>query len=269
MLSCMTTDWTALTDEFTARGYAVAKQLFGADEVDLLNRHFEDIHREQPAGHYHHASHEEAAGDMLAEYPRVMNPHRFSDTARRFLTDNRMATLLGAFFGEEPLGVQTMFYYKPPGSRGQKMHQDQFYLQVAPGTCIAAWVALDYVDMRNGGLIVVPFTNTMNIDCRNVGKPGSYDPDGTAIPVPAGYHGESPVLEPGDTLFFNGSLIHGSGSNKTAERWRRSFICHYVGESCKTISKFYHPLVRMDGTDVEREETTAGGPCGAFVGAAH
>ena len=37
-------------------------------------------------------------------------------------------------------------------------------------------------------------------------------------------------MEPGDTLFFDGKTIHGSDANRTADRWRRSFICHYVGK---------------------------------------
>ena len=32
-------------------------------------------------------------------------------------------------------------------------------------------------------------------------------------------------------LFFDGKTIHGSYNNQTADRWRRSFICHYVGQN--------------------------------------
>ena len=37
-------------------------------------------------------------------------------------------------------------------------------------------------------------------------------------------------MAPGDALFFDGKVIHGSYMNKTDDRWRRSFICHYMGE---------------------------------------
>ena len=37
--------------------------------------------------------------------------------------------------------------------------------------------------------------------------------------------------KPGDTLFFDGKVIHGSYMIKTNDRWRRSFICHYMGEN--------------------------------------
>lgn len=195
----------------------------------------------------------------------------YDETSRAYLCHPSTTAVLRALFEEEPLAVQSMLYFKPPGSRGQAMHQDQFYLQVRPGTCIAAWTALDPADRRNGGMIMVPLTQELDIDCRKASKEGagSYGPNALAIPVPEGYRGEAPELAAGDTIFFNGSLLHGSGRNTTTDRWRRSFICHYVGESCTTISEAYHPLVRMDGVDVVREKTTDGGPCGAWVGAAH
>ena len=38
--------------------------------------------------------------------------------------------------GREPYAAQTMFYFKPPGARGQALHQDQTPLRVQPGTCL-------------------------------------------------------------------------------------------------------------------------------------
>jgi ectoine hydroxylase-related dioxygenase (phytanoyl-CoA dioxygenase family) len=65
----------------------------------------------------------------------------------------------------------------------------------------------------------------------------------------------------GDVLFFNGSVVHGSGPNKTTDRFRRAFICHYAGESAEKIARFYDVL-RMDGTPLVLDESTGGGPCG-------
>ena len=63
---------------------------------------------------------------------------------------------LTGLLGREPYAVQTMIYFKPPGARGQALHQDNYYLRVQPGTCIAAWMALDTCDEANGCLQVVP-----------------------------------------------------------------------------------------------------------------
>ena len=77
-------------------------------------------------------------------------------------------------------------------------------------------------------------------------------------------------MEPGDTLFFDGSVIHGSGPNRSKGRFRRSFIGHYAAGSLEKISKFYLPLVKMDGTDSEVEVNKGGGACGQdWQGAVH
>ncbi|MER5469912.1 phytanoyl-CoA dioxygenase family protein [Streptomyces sp. NPDC002685] len=74
-------------------------------------------------------------------------------------------------------------------------------------------------------------------------------------------------MEPGDVLFFNGSLVHGSGPNRSADRFRRSFIGHYVGRSTRRIGGFYGTLT-MDGAPVALPESEGAGPCGTDFPAA-
>ena len=94
--------------------------------------------------------------DPLFQYPRVMQPHRFNGRVRDFTLHAPVIERLRAFFGEEPAAAQSMFYFKPPGARGQALHQDNFYLLVQPGTCIAAWTAIDDCDADNGAMMIVP-----------------------------------------------------------------------------------------------------------------
>lgn len=253
-----------MQQEFASVGFCFARGLF-ADRVDEINEHFATIHQRGVDGRYEP---DREAEDPLDRYPRVMHPHRYDDQARAWMVDEGIMDVLAALFGEEPLAAQAMYYFKAPGSRGQSLHQDQFYLQVTPGTCIAAWIALDRVDHENGGLMVVPHTHDASIDCSKVGRPGSYN-GGPSIPIPDGKRAIVADMEAGDVLFFNGSLIHGSGPNRSTDRWRRAFIGHYVGESCGTISKGYLPLVDRHGNDVTRDATSDGGPCGLTVKSAH
>jgi len=58
--------------------------------------------------------------------------------ALRYLLDDRLEDVLTDLFGEEPLAAQSMLYFKPPGAKGQALHQVNFYLKVEPGICIAA-----------------------------------------------------------------------------------------------------------------------------------
>jgi ectoine hydroxylase-related dioxygenase (phytanoyl-CoA dioxygenase family) len=171
---------------------------------------------------------------------------------------------LGDLLGEEALAAQSMFYYKPPGARGQALHQDNFYLKVEPGTCIAAWVAIDPADQENGGMVVVPKSQNEPIYCPHEADPAvSFTRH--EVDVPEGMSAVPVDLEPGDVLFFNGSVIHGSYPNTSKTRFRRSFICHYAGKSVCKISNFYNPLYRADGSVVTVEANPWGGPCGEEV----
>ncbi len=260
----------AVRKDFEAQGFALCRGMYDADEVATLREHFDTMHREHVPGYYEPPSGLDAGDDILKRYPRVMNPHRFSPLARTFMTLPRVSAVLERLLGEPALAAQSMFYFKPPGARGQVIHQDQFYLQVKPGTCIAAWAALDRSDRGNGGMVVVPHTQDMEIDCSKLGGPGSYDAGAKPVRIPPGYKGVAAEMEAGDMLFFNGSLLHGSARNRSSDRWRRAFICHYAGCSCDTISQGYLPLVDMAGRDVMRGATGDGGPCGSgWGGAAH
>src|SRR5690606_6735987 len=93
--------------------------------------------------------------DPLKRYPRVMHPHRFNETAKKYMLHQPVFDVLRDLYEEEPIAAQSMYYYKPPGSRGQALHQDNFYLKVEPGNCIAAWTAVERADEDNGCLLVV------------------------------------------------------------------------------------------------------------------
>ncbi|MGW2339588.1 phytanoyl-CoA dioxygenase family protein [Streptomyces sp. NPDC001661] len=263
-------DTTAFHERFRSRGYAIARGLLDPAETRELAEEFMGLQASGPVpGHFEpEPQPADGAVDPLLAYPRVMQPHRFNDLARRRLLDPRLAGILEGLFGEEPLAAQSMFYFKPPGARGQALHQDNFYLRVEPGTCIAAWVALDHIDRDNGGLEVVPGTHLMDLFCPEEAD-ASVSFAREYVPPPPGLVPEPVDMEPGDVLFFNGTLVHGSGPNRTADRFRRSFICHYVGRSTEHIAGYYG-LLTMDGQVVEAQESTGGGPCGTeFAPAPH
>ena len=156
------------------------------------------------------------------------------------------------------LAAQSMFYFKPPGARGQALHQDNFYLRVEPGTCVAAWIACDVIDRENGGLEVVPGTHRMDLFC-----PEEADAEVSFareyVPPPPGLAAVPVDMSPGDVLFFNGSLVHGSQPNRTADRFRRSFIGHYVGRSAERIGSYYRTLT-MSGDPVPLRGERGRGP---------
>lgn len=254
--------------DFDQNGFVVVRGLFTTAEIDELCAEFAALHAAGPVpGHFEpRATETGGPSDPLDTYPRVMHPHRINEMSLRRLLDPRLRKILEALLGEEVLAAQSMFYFKPPGARGQALHQDNFYLRVEPGTCAAAWIACDAIDRENGGLEVVPGTHHMDLFC-----PEEADAELSFareyVPPPPGLAAVPVDMTPGDVLFFNGSLVHGSGPNHSADRFRRSFIGHYVGRSTHHIGGHYRTLT-MSGEPVALPESEGAGPCGTEFPAA-
>jgi hypothetical protein len=79
--------------------------------------------------------------------------------------------------------------------------------------------------------------------------------------LPKGISPLNVVLEPGDTLFFNGSLIHGSTKN-SSQIFRKSLVTHFAPRSCEQSYMLDGHLYARDGEIVERIQSPEGGPCG-------
>ncbi|HEU5317188.1 MAG TPA: phytanoyl-CoA dioxygenase family protein [Chloroflexota bacterium] len=259
----------AALERYARDGFVVAKSLFSKEETEGLRDHYMRLRLQGsytgdfagvPTGQT-----VDPKPDPLVKYPRMIHMHRWDEVSLRWLVDARIGTALRELCGVDPFAVQTMIYFKPAGARGQAMHQDQFYLRVQPGTCMAAWMALDPCDEDNGCMKVVPGTQNLPVLCTERANTVESFTD-TTVPIPPGKKIVPVRMDPGDVFFFNGSLIHGSGPNFSADRFRRSLIGHYITGDAAQVSKFYHPVLRMDGSVVDLGVSERGGPCGRWVG---
>ena len=252
--------------QFEREGYLILRQLFSPAEISEIRDTFmaENAAGPVPGLSDGHASTDPA--DPLAFYPRMMHPHAHPELsvgplARRYMLDRRLHPVLRVLLGKEPVAVQSMFYFKPPQARGQELHQDNFYLRVKPGTCMAAWVAVDDVDAENGGMKVVPGSHRLDVFCpQKADMRVSFTSD--YVPIPDGMHAEHVDMKAGDVLFFNGSLIHGSTPNTSLDRFRRSLIFHYVPRDSQELAHWYRHPMTFDEQVLEIPAAVGGGPCG-------
>ena len=263
---------------FIDHGYCVVEGLFSTAEIDEIEAFFEDFKANGPRifdlGSDLRGSYEEA--DPKKYQLRALHPHRHSKKAQDWMLHPRVGEVLEELLGRTALGVQSMYYFKPPGGMGQGMHQDNMYLLSRPATCFAAWTAIDAADVENGCLWIVPGSHRDDLICPEkdeekwlnadtpYGTPHITRFPRTEKPVPV-------TVPRGATMFFGGNLIHGSGPNRTKDRFRRTFIGHYIDEASDEVAKFYHPVLNMAGEVVSNVAMTAGGgPCGdGWQGAAH
>jgi ectoine hydroxylase-related dioxygenase (phytanoyl-CoA dioxygenase family) len=253
--------------QFDSEGYTVVRGVFSPMEIAELVSHYMEIRRQ--------GAHEgDFAGvpiggddnipDPLQQYPRMIHMHRWDGKSLNWMLDDRINTIMTALLDKSPYAVQTMLYFKPPGARGQGLHQDQYYLRVQPGTCMAAWLPLDDCDEANGCMQVVPGSHLLPLLC-TVPSDTTQSFTDVMVPVPEGMEVKPVIMKAGDMFFFNGQMIHGSYPNTSSDRFRRSLIGHYIVGDAEKVAKYYHPVLRMDGSEVELGISKSGGQCGVWV----
>ncbi|GHO79155.1 protein involved in biosynthesis of mitomycin antibiotics/polyketide fumonisin [Ktedonobacter sp. SOSP1-85] len=248
---------------FDENGYVVARALFDSQEVDRLREHYMEL-RAQGAHPGDMVGVDTASSDPLKRFPRMIHMHHWDETSLSWLLEPRLNEVLTGLLEREPYAVQTMLYFKPAGARGQALHQDQYFLRARPGTCMAAWLALDDCDEANGCMQVIPGSHTWPLLCTTQADTKNSFTDVT-VPLPEGQEVQPIVMQAGDVLFFNGTLVHGSYPNTSSDRFRRSLIGHYISGEAEQASQFMKPILRMDGSEVDLEASLPGGPCGVWV----
>jgi phytanoyl-CoA hydroxylase len=247
---------------YQENGYVVVEGLFSRDEAAGLRDHYMRLRQVPQPGD--DTGIDIGGDDPIKRYPRMIQPNRWDERSHRWMLADRLRGGLTGLLGREPYAVQTMVYFKPPGSRGQALHQDNYYLRVQPGTCMAAWMALDACDEANGCMQVVPGSHTWDILCTQTADTTVSFTDVT-VPLPPGQAARPVLMQPGDVLFFNGSIVHGSYPNTTADRFRRSLVAHYIEGDSEKVSRGYQPAYRMDGTPLALEHSPGGDRCGVWV----
>jgi len=253
---------------YNDHGYLIVRGFLSQDQVDEIRDTFTTQAKSgfvEGLSDYHYKF---APGDPLSAWPRMLQPHRHSQLPLGPLTvdcilNPRLVAILRCLFGEDPLAAQTMFYFKPPGARGQDFHQDDFYLKTKPGNCMAAWFAIDPADPENGGLEIVPGSHRVEVKCPGQADLTRYFAN-EHVDIPEGMEAISLRMEAGDVLFFNGRVIHGSQGNTSQDRFRRSLIAHYVPRSSLELVGWDNPTLAPDRTLIELQTPTGGGPCGEF-----
>ena len=219
-----------LTEEqrnrYQESGYLLVTGLFDGETAEQMIDHYMKMRAEGPKPGDSGGTPDEP-DDPTHKYPRMINMHRWDQRTENWAQQANLLSIVNQLIDDTPVLRQTMLYFKPPGGRGQVLHQDQQYITTDP--LIGVWIALDESDKSVGQMIVVPGSHKFgHLPVQAADTSVSFTPVQSEMPAEASKVGVN--MKPGDALFFDGKTLHGSYLNKTKARWRRSFICHYVGE---------------------------------------
>jgi len=217
---------------FHTDGFTVVRSLVGPARAAVMRDHFMALRAEGPKpGDM--GGDPRSATDPLNRFPRMIHMNKWDSRSQEWATNPAVVAAASALIGQQAVLNQTMLYFKPPGARGQAMHQDQQYITIDP--LIGAWCALDRCDKANGQMVMLLGSHRHGVlpVCK-ADSSASFTDGGTVIPD--GLHEVGIDMEPGDVLFFTGATIHGSYPNTTTDRFRRCFICHFVGAQATSFT---------------------------------
>ena len=206
--------------QYEERGFTVLPGLFGRRECADFIGHMMDLHagRKQLDGF---------AERGPEEWGRTHNQHNYDPRAEGLLIEPRLEAPLRDCLGDEPDGIQTMYFYK--GSE-QRRHQDQFYL---PG-CMSAWIALGDAHRDNGAVRVQagshkgPLLTKAELDTMDG---TDYNDAVDRLFERNDLPEEIVEVELGDVVFFDGVLIHRGGPIVDVSSFRHAMANHYIGRS--------------------------------------
>ena len=236
---------------FEEQGYLIVPGVYDCSEIELLNDEYDQIWIElMGSGKIK----QNAERPLESLYPnRLRDFHRENDRITSFMLKPEAIAILETLLEEEPLAIQSNYYFKPPGTKGLGFHQDNAHIGIQPDTSYAMWVSMELSDNDNGSLLFVPGTHKLELASSEV-VPGSSNAYSSEIlRKPQGYSTVQIQTSPGDVVVFNGQMYHGSTKNTSAYRYRRSFVTHFARASVEKISLNYSHLVNREGKRVRKK----------------
>lgn len=100
--------------QYETEGYLIVKGLFQPEHLKEIETTFEEISHQTIPGSFEPDFNPDAS-DPLKRYPRVIHPHRYNETAKRYFLHPPVLNVLRDLFGEEPLGANCLLKQATPG----------------------------------------------------------------------------------------------------------------------------------------------------------
>lgn len=232
-------------DFYRENGFVIINDVYSKDDIAALTKACDELSaRRRADGKNPHSPHlklhtHDPVFGAAARHPRML------DVVRDILGGGPMQL------------IHTQLTYKPPGSPGFSVHQDNYYNRVDPPEAISTCcLFIDHADDRNGALNVYPGSHrepllpprkdwgyfltvapglAVSMAKRAAGiKPGPNDNTDGVIerlfhtPVPPQYRRVVAEVAAGGVCVMHPLLVHGSGTNSTSDQMRRSVAINLI-----------------------------------------
>lgn len=236
----MTSDYL---DHYRQHGYALAKGVFGADEVAEMAEAFDRVYAEglSHGKSFRHGNvfYRVTPDPNLGRVVRYVQwPSYFDTVLNRYRVDPRLFDIVSPILGKDIKQIINQMHWKPPGADMVEFgfHQDvksrrpREAYRGLPDTYVQLGIAIDPHRAENGAMTILPDSHELGEISLNTGR---VTMDNTMRGEDLVEYGANPAslipleLDPGDVALWNVYTIHGSGPNRSAID-RRLYINGYV-----------------------------------------
>jgi len=190
------------------------------------------------------------------QHATLLMMHERTNGVAEIVRDRTLVACVEKVLGGRIELIQSQLMYGAPGVKGFSPHQDNYYNRASPNDgIVAAWIALEDVDVENGALAVLPGSHKSGlVEAKRdwlylLGRSPDVLKSLLRLAMPSLQKGandsgvierfvyaknESRVpsltlsLKAGAVIFMHGDLIHYSHPNRTERRFRRSLLANYI-----------------------------------------
>lgn len=230
-----------LTDQerrhFEKKGYVVIKNFYSKDVMDRVDVWLEEM-KNRPEGDLREARYyEESVVDgasILVRIENILNDR--NKEFRDLLIAGRTTEILTELLDEPPLLFKEKVNYKPPGCRADKLHQDQ----------AAGWNAFTDYFISLGVVVDPNREDNAALSFMDSGNYSKFLMNEEWLPLSEDdppYRPESEYIlleaDPGDVIFFDCYVPHGSPPNLSG-RGRRNLFLTFNRESAGDLRGQYY-----------------------------
>lgn len=205
---------------------------------------------------------ESRASKKMDPFVSHLMPHTWDDRIFKVAQKKSIVSSVEMLLGGRVNLLHSQLTFKAPGDIGFSIHQDNYFNRAKPSdSIVAAWLALDNANQKNGALLAYPGSHTEGVlpvkknwhymfnkgpqmiakvvsQTFSEKKLGYEQPSGVVeqlanTVVPDKYKPITLEAKAGSLVFMHGDLIHSSGKNLTKNQFRRNLLFNYILQGSK------------------------------------
>ena len=211
-------------ENYKQQGYVVPKWKYPAKSIEIMQRLVQELIEANP-DHYQEQL-------VCPHLPQGATKPMVSERHQDFLNlamEEGVRKILGQILGPDVLLWGSQLFCKP-AAVGMEIpwHQDGAYWPIRPLANISAWIAIDRVSRENACLKVIPGSHLSGLKPHQIDSRKNLALDRTVNPEHLNKEEAVDIeLDPGELVFFDVYLMHGSNANTSGER-RAGLVYRYM-----------------------------------------